>query len=82
MTGKCSTVDEGTSASTIPSCSFIAGDTANSRANAVAPDTPGTCVSPAPPDEADDVANDTSQRAALVEPRQMMEVPEPLGDSQ
>jgi len=71
--------DEGTAPSTAPNWSLNVDDTDNSVAQAVAPDTPETFAAPAPPDGADDVT-ETSQRAALMKPRQRMEVPEPHGD--
>jgi hypothetical protein len=49
-------------------------------AQALAPDTPDTRALPDPPDGAHTFITDTVQNAALVEPRQIMEVQEPHGD--
>lgn len=58
-TGNDSIGDERTVASIIPDWRLTGDDTGNSVAQAVAPDTSGTCVSPASPDGAD-VVTETS----------------------
>lgn len=72
--------DIGNAKSTITGLHMTGEDMDINVPQALAPDTPDTSASLAPPDGADTVVTDTVQHAALVELRHMMELQEPHGD--